>query len=174
LTSDDVGAICTIKNSNLGAVCTLSLDDLGAICTLTGSDWALSARLNFLNFKTLGYKSLKQFLNSLPQTTSTTTAKPVVANGQWQASELLKNLGVLNSVQERLTAQNVTAEAILSCLIYLCVPAGEALGTGYVVKKLEEEPAQGQGGVFFRLAQLPAERFVGELTQQVQVPGVLG
>jgi hypothetical protein len=172
LTSDDLGAICTIKNSNLGAVCTLSLDDLGAICTLTGSDWALSARLNFLNFKTLGYKSLKQFLNSLPQTTSTTTAKPVVADGQWQASELLKNLGVLNSVQERLAAQNVTAEAILSCLIYLCVPAGEALGTGYVVKKLEEEPAQGQGGVFFRLAQLPAESFLRELAQQVQDPGV--
>ncbi len=172
LSSLELGEFCTLTQRQMGAVCTLTFTDLGAVCTLEGDNWAVSARFKSLTFNSLGYKALKQFLNSLPYTTLITPSvpQPVVAADQWNVQALLKNLGILESVQTRLINLGVTPQAILACLVYLVTPAGEDLGMGYVVKKLSEAPQSGQGGAYLRLANLPPEEFLDQLSAHCANP----
>lgn len=170
ITHSNLGNICTILKSNLGANCTLTFNDLGAVCTIRGSNWALVARLKNLYFKYLGFKNLQHFLNTLQTTTLKTVNQtdPVVVDGKWDIKSIFNRLGLLENVQKRLLDLGVTAPALISCLFYLAAPEGQALGIGYVVKKLTENPQMGQGGRFLRLANHKPQEILTQLENRLQ------
>ena len=156
----DLGAFETQVYTNLGAFETMEAVDLGAFETQVVRFWAHLRRFKLFNTEIL--KTLFNHLNL--NTTTTPNPAPVENKGEevedeittWDANKLLE-AGNIQNVASELSAAGVTVEAILSCYLYMAseVALRGNLGPGYAVFQLRKNAKEGQGGHYYRLAQLP-------------------
>jgi hypothetical protein len=91
--------------------------------------------------------------------------KEVVA-GEWKLSDLLTLNRVSTRNQELLSGKGLTAQAFISWLLYAASRNGNGINdpVGHAISRLLQDPTQGAGGAFDRLAGLPAN----ELTSLLQ------
>jgi len=144
--------------------------------------WAYMRGLKYLVLNNHLDESLKDYFQNTEDLTSTTTTEdqdedsdvnygavdvdtyPVIK--KWDLNQILNNFSP--QVKRDLLEKDVTAEAILSCLLYLASSKGDNLGLGYVVEKLKTHPQDGQGGIYRRLAEEPPEEIVDRLESYLE------
>ena len=150
----------------------IGADDIhrhGASGTLDWREW------HSLNSLTPGFKH--------PENTSTTSSgsssfddedpndpinKKVVA-GDWILTDLLSLNRISTRNQDLLLEKGVTAQSFISWLLYAASQGGSGIREpiGHAVSRLIQDPSRGAGGVFERLAGLPADELIDLLTREM-------
>ena len=141
----------------------------GASGTLDWREW------HSLNSLTPGFKHLEN--------TSTTSSgsssfddddqidpinKKVVA-GDWNLTDLLSLNRISTRNQDLLLEKGVTAQSFISWLLYAASQGGSGIREpiGHAVSRLIQDPSRGAGGVFERLAGLPADELIDLLKREM-------
>jgi hypothetical protein len=126
----------------------------------SGIETLKQARVPVLRlFKVLiGLRTLKQLLD-LP--TSTSKDQAVVAETAWKLADLLAINHVSQKKREALLAQENSGTPFVSWLLYAASSRGQAIKDpiGLAISKLLENPRQGAGDAYDRLAELTKEQF---------------
>ena len=104
----------------------------------------------------MGLRTLKPLLDS---PTSTACAEPDTEGEAWQLAELLKINHVSQKKREALMRREKSGKPFVSWLLYAASSRGEAIKdpVGLAISKLLENPSEGAGGAYDRLAELPDE-----------------
>ena len=141
----------------------------GANGTLDWREW------HSLNSLTPGFKH--------PENTSTTSSdsssfdeeesngpinKKVVV-GDWILTDLLSLNRISTKNQEQILGKGITAQAFISWLLYAASQGGSGIREpiGHAVSRLIQDPSRGAGGVFERLADLPADELIDLLKREM-------
>ena len=141
----------------------------GASGTLDWREW------HSLNSLTPGFKH--------PENTSTTSSgsssfddddpngpinKKVVV-GDWIFPDLLSLNRISTRNHDLLLEKGVTAQSFISWLLYAASQGGSGIREpiGHAVSRLIQDPSRGAGGVFERLADLPADELIDLLTREM-------
>ena len=128
-----------------------------------------------LNSLTPGFKH--------PENTSTTSSgsssfddevpndpinKKVVV-GDWILTDLLSLNRISTKNQEQILGKGITAQAFISWLLYAASQGGSGIREpiGHAVSRLIQDPSRGAGGVFERLAGLPADELIDLLKREM-------
>jgi hypothetical protein len=109
-------------------------------------------------FKVLiGLRTLKPLLDS---PTSTGEDEPVVEGAAWKLADLLEMNHVSQKKREALLAQGISGTPFVSWLLYAASSRGEAIKdpVSVAISKLLENPREGAGGAYDRLAELLDEQ----------------
>ena len=91
----------------------------------------------------------------------------------WLGIGSLPDLLSLNRIstknQELLLEKGVTAQSFISWLLYAASQGGSGIRDpiGHAVSRLIQDPSRGAGGVFERLAGLPADELIDLLTREM-------
>ena len=150
----------------------IGADDIhrhGASGTLDWREW------HSFNSLTPGFKH--------PENTSTTSTgsssfddevpnDPInkkVVGGGWILTDLLSLNRISTKNQELILGKGVTAQTFISWLLYAASQGGSGIREpiGHAVSRLIQDPSQGAGGVFERLAGLPANELIDLLTREM-------
>ena len=110
-----------------------------------------------------GLKHLNSSPNTPNRITSTTEDVPAVAvPPSWVLGKILIQSRVHPKVTKELLEKNASVQAFVSWLLYACSPAGEGIQNplSYALASLRDNPDQGPGGAYDRLAALPPAEFV--------------
>ena len=94
--------------------------------------------------------------------------KKVVA-GDWNLTDLLSLNRISTRNQDLLLEKGVTAQSFISWLLYAASQGGSGIREpiGHAVSRLIQDPSRGAGGVFERLAGLPADELIDLLTREM-------
>ena len=104
----------------------------------------------------MGLRTLKPILDS---PASTACAEPNPEGKVWQLAELLEINHVSQKKREALLRREISGWPFVSWLLYAASSRGEAIKdpVGLAISKLLENPGEGAGGAYDRLAELPDE-----------------
>ena len=182
----DLGAFEDITPLDSGAFERLTALLLGAIERITDGDpgaferiglvfWAHMRGLKYLVLNNHLDESLREYFlntdleNTQILTSTTTNSGEIWSAGDeddqeiesWDLNKLLDNFSP--HIKQELLEKGVTVEAVVSCLLYLASSKGDNLGLGYVVEKLKTRPRDGQGGIYWRLAENTPQEIIARL-----------
>ncbi|HUH96617.1 MAG TPA: hypothetical protein VLZ89_04610 [Anaerolineales bacterium] len=101
-------------------------------------------------------KHLSTFPDSAKSSTTTTQTTAAAVPSAWVLRKLLIGNHVHPRVTKRLLAGRASAQAFVSWVLFACSPSGDAIDdpVAYAIASLREDPLQGAGGSFDRLAQM--------------------
>ncbi len=107
-------------------------------------------------------KHLSTDLNTQEKITTTTQVAPAAVPSSWVLKKLLIQSRVHTKVTKYLLAKNASVQAFISWLLFACSKAGEGINNplAYALASMREDPAQGPGGAYDRLAALPPAELV--------------
>ena len=89
--------------------------------------------------------------------------------GEWILTDLLSLNQISTKNQEQILGKGVTAQTFISWLLYAASQGGSGIREpiGHAVSRLIQDPSRGAGGVFERLAGLPANELIDLLTREM-------
>ena len=89
--------------------------------------------------------------------------------GDWILTDLLSLNRISTKNQDLLLEKGVTAQSFISWLLYAASQGGSGIREpiGHAVSRLIQDPSRGAGGVFERLAGLPADELIDLLTREM-------
>jgi len=150
--TDEIGANDTIRHGANGTVSGAFGNRTGANDTISGANGTIQRR---------EWHSISS-LNHQNHPNSDSTTMQTVADGRWNLLPLLAQARAHPKTRRLLIEKGATVRAMLSWLLYAAGESGASIRdpVSHAVARLMENPAQGAGGAYDRLADLPPDRLM--------------